>query len=68
MTKNLAISMVGGEEGGSNLKFMAYLTDPLVKSIIKVGYIIFYKILTSKLRHKGTICWLGKGLSWSWST
>jgi hypothetical protein len=39
MTKNLAVSLVGEEkEGGSNLKFMAYLTDPLVKSIIKVGY------------------------------
>ena len=43
MTKSLAESLVGGEEGGSNMKFMAYLTDPLVKSIIKVGYT--YKLL-----------------------
>ena len=51
MTGGLAESLVGGEEGGSNLKFMAYLTDPLVKSIIKVGYINFCKIRTSKLSH-----------------
>ena len=40
MTKTLAESMVGGEKGGSNLKFMSYLTDPLVKAIIKVGYVL----------------------------
>ena len=51
MTRNLAESLVGGEEGGSNMKFMDYLTDPLVKSIIKVGYKSFCKIRTSKLRH-----------------
>ena len=51
MTGGLAESLVGGEEGGSNMKFMSVLTDPLVKSIIKVGFISFCKIRTSKLRH-----------------
>ena len=43
MTRNLAKSLVGGKEGDSDMKFMDYLTDPLVNSIIKVGYT--YKLL-----------------------
>ena len=61
MTGGLAESLVGGEEGGSDMKFMSVLTDPLVKSIIKVGFISFYKIRTSKLRH----LLVGKRTIWS---
>ena len=43
MTESLANSTVGGNSNSSDLKFMDYLTDPLVKSIIKVGYT--YKLL-----------------------